>query len=115
MHLGAAHPTRGESRFEMKITQNTGSYNDRRYGKPWIAKISLEGNNLKFHFGTWCGDPGDEGILILDGIEPGEFYAKGQKDFRQPRNSTPVCYRATAEGKGESVSKPEVFKALAGV
>lgn len=99
----------------MKITRKTESYNDRRYGKPWIAKIVLEGNELKFKFGAWCGDPGKEGILILDEIEPGEFYARGQKDFRQPRNSTPTYRRLAVDTSGVPVTKPEVYKALTGL
>ena len=97
----------------MKIARDTSIYNDRRYGKPWIAKITLEGNELKFHFGTWCGDPGSEGVLILDEMEAGDFYASGQKDFRKPRNSTPYYYELSADGKGIEKTKAEVYKALA--
>jgi hypothetical protein len=98
---------------EMKITRDTSCYNERRYGKPWIAKIYLEGNELKFQFGTWVGDPGDEGVLILENIEPGDFFARGQKDFRKPANSKPDYYRFISENDpGSSVTKPEIYKTL---
>jgi hypothetical protein len=101
---------RGE---EMKIMRDTGSYNERRYGKPWIAKIGLDGNELKFNFGTWIGSPGCEGVLVLESIEPGEYYARGQKDFRKPRNSAPDFYVLTFDGEGAIKSKVEVYKELA--
>lgn len=98
----------------MKLTRDTSSYNDRRYSKPWIAKLSLSGNELKFNFGTWCGDAGSEGVLILDNVEIGDYIARGQKDFRQPRNSAPDYYKVIdAVGNTESATKPEAYKALA--
>jgi len=97
----------------MKITRDTDSYNERRHGKPWIAKITLVGNDLKFHFGAWLGDKGEEGILILDEIEVGEFYAIGRKDFRQPRNSKPNYYQLGGDGQGIETTKPNIYKALA--
>ena len=97
----------------MKITRDTSSYNDRRYGKPWIAKIQLEGNDLKFHFGSWVGDPGSEGVLILDDMSPGDFYAKGQKDFRKPRNSAPDYYELGEDEEGTPTTKAAIYKALA--
>ena len=95
----------------MEISIDTNSYNDRRYGKPWIAKITLEGNDLKFNWGHWVGDPGNEGVLIID-LEPGDFYAKGQKDFRKPKNSAPDYFQLLENGESEMATKPEIFKAL---
>jgi len=97
----------------MKITRDTDSYNDRRYSKPWIAKIELEGNELKFRFGAWIGDRGSEGVLILDNMEIGDYYARGQKDFRKPRNSAPDYYRLEADGEGSTKTKSEIYKELA--
>ena len=97
----------------MKITIDTNSYNVRRYGKPWIAKITLVGNDLKFRFGTWIGDHGSEGVLILEDMEPGDFFAQGGKDFRKPRNSAPDYYELNVEGVGTKTTKANVYKALA--
>jgi hypothetical protein len=65
----------------------TDSYNERRYGKPWIAIITFE-NPTKphFDFGTWVGEQGDSGILEID-LKEGDVVARGQKDFRKPANS----------------------------
>jgi hypothetical protein len=96
----------------MEISIDTKSYNDRRYGKPWIAKITLEGGNeLKFNWGHWVGDPGDAGMLIID-LEPGDFYATGQKDFRKPKKSAPDYFELSESGESETTTKPEIFKSL---
>lgn len=97
----------------MKITIDTSSYNDRRYSKPWIAKIIIKGNDLKFNFGSWCGDPGSEGVLILDDMEPGDCFATGQKDFRKPRNSTPNYFQMGFDGAWAGTTKAAIYKVLA--
>jgi hypothetical protein len=88
----------------MRITRATHSYNERRYGKPWIAKIVITTANPKgdFIWGTWIGDArkGGEGELILDNIEPGDIYARGQKDNRKPRNSSPDYYVLGEDSEG---------------
>jgi len=73
----------------MKIISETGSYNHRRYGKPWIAKVDFsESTKGEFVFGDWTGDHynGGEGVLTID-ANPGDIVAIGQKDFRKPSNS----------------------------
>ena len=88
----------------MKIELETGSYNERRYGKPWIAVVDFSTNNQgDFKWGEWVGRPGDSGLLILD-AEPGDIVARGQKDFRKMRNSAPDWYQLGADGKLESLS-----------
>ena len=74
------------------INISTSSYNERRYGKPWIAKVSFATNPQgDFWWGTWIGDPGDAGLLEIT-IEDGDIVARGQKDTRQPKNSKPDWY-----------------------
>ena len=84
----------------MKIERQTGSYNQRRYGKPWIARVDFDSPQGKFEFGAWIGDHynGGEGTLIID-ADPGDIIARGQKDFRQPKNSAPDYYYVTDDGK----------------
>lgn len=96
----------------MKIERETSSYNARRFGKPWIAKITWDGTKTGFEFGHWIGDPGEAGILVLDGIEPGDVYARGQRDFRKPRNSAPSYYVLGADGKmaGQEMTKAEAYR-----
>ena len=82
----------------MEITKETGSYNERRYGKPWIARVDYtESRKGEFKFGEWVGRIGGEGELYIK-AEPGDIIATGQKDFRKPRNSAPDYYIVTAEG-----------------
>jgi hypothetical protein len=95
----------------MQIIRDTERYNARRYGLPWIAKITLKDGELKFHFGSWYGDPGERGMLSLHGIEPGDYYAVGQVDHRSA-NYAPEYYHLRKDGSGTSITKAEVYKAL---
>jgi len=48
----------------MNITVETDSYNDRRYGKPWIALVDFKSDRKgDFTFGEWIGSPGGAGTL----------------------------------------------------
>ncbi len=74
-----------------EIRIETNSYNQRRYGKPWIAKVDFsESRKGDFTWGDWTGDHynGGEGILTIY-ANIGDIIAEGQKDFRKPRNSAP--------------------------
>jgi hypothetical protein len=82
----------------MEITINTTSYNERRYGKPWIAVVDYSTNRKgDFKFGDWVGKIGGEGECYVT-AEPGDIIAHGQKDFRKPRNSAPDYYFVEADG-----------------
>lgn len=84
----------------MEIQIETKSYNEKRYGKPWIAKVSFEDSKKgDFIWGDWTGDHynGGEGVLSLD-ANIGNIVARGQKDNRQPRNSAPDFYVVSADG-----------------
>lgn len=82
----------------MELEIRTGSYNERRYGRPWIAKVNFNTTSQgNFQFGEWVGQPGDSGLLILE-VETGDIVARGQKDLRKPRNSAPEWYQLTSEG-----------------
>jgi len=74
----------------MEITIETGSYNHRRMGKPWIAKVTFATPKGDFSWGVWTGDHynGGEGVLSIN-ANPGDIIAQGQKDNRQPKNSAP--------------------------
>ena len=96
----------------MKIEIETGSYNQRRYSKPWIARVDFTTNSQgDFKFGEWIGDAsnGSAGLLEID-VEPGDIIAKGQKDFRKPRNSAPDWFVAGPDAK--LVSLPGKVEAL---
>lgn len=75
-----------------KISIETDLYNERRYGKPWIAVVTFEyPSTPTFKFGEWIGSIGCSGILEID-VEEGDVIARGQKDNRKPLNSTPAYY-----------------------
>lgn len=78
----------------MNLTVETHSYNEKRYGKPWIAKVDFSENKKgDFVFGEWIGQPGYEGTLEIE-CNDGDIIAKGQKDFRgQAYKSAPTFYR----------------------
>ena len=66
-------------------TQKTDPYNDNRWGRPWVAKVTgLDGKKLVYKFGDWTGQDGKAGVLRIE-CRPGEFLAFGQKDHRNPR------------------------------
>lgn len=88
----------------------TDPYNERRYGRPWIAKIvGLEGRKLQYEFGTWFGEDGCAGTLRIN-CRPGEFFARGQKDFRHPGDSIRETYKMLDDGRVEEVDYNSVVK-----
>ena len=68
----------------MNYAETTPSYNQRRYGKPWIAKLTFDAGKAEYQFGSWLGTPGQEGELSIE-VEPGDVIATGQKDNRKGR------------------------------
>lgn len=95
-----------------KIELKTGSYNQRRYGKPWIARVNFSHNPKgDFEWGNWIGNhnTGSEGLLIIEANE-GDIVAHGQKDFRNPKY-TEVNYCQVRNGKLVTLaSKVEAYK-----
>jgi hypothetical protein len=76
-----------------KIEMKTSAYNQRRYSKPWIAKVNFENNPRgEFSWGAWVGDSrnGSEGLLVIS-AEEGDIIAHGQKDFRGRNSETTYC------------------------
>ena len=91
----------------MLIQRKTSSYNDRRYGKPWIAEVIFPDSKGSFRFGDWTGQAGEEGLLEIE-VEEGAIVARGQKDFRKPKNSMPDYYEVIS-GTLCPVSKSEAY------
>jgi hypothetical protein len=89
----------------MEIRIETASYNQRRYGKPWVARVDFSGSTKgEFFWGDWTGDHynGGEGVLTIN-ANPGDIIARGQKDFRKPRNSAPDFSVVCANGELEDI------------
>lgn len=66
------------------IIIETGSYNAKRYGKPWIARLDFSTSKA--------------GELSLD-VEIGDVVAAGQKDHRNSRHSAPNYSYINESGK----------------
>jgi hypothetical protein len=80
----------------MRIEIETKFWNDRRYGKPWIAIVDFGGNTQgAFSFGEFIGDC-QSGLLRLD-AEPGDIVARGQKDSRNAKRSAPDYYAVESD------------------
>lgn len=99
-----------------QIEIRTGSYNERRYGKPYIAEMNFSQNPQgECRWGTWIGDHscGSEGILLLE-AELGSIVITGQKDFRaRPGKSAPKYFQVSNEGKLIPLpGKAEAFRAF---
>ena len=69
----------------MRIVKEFGTYNFRRYGKPWIARVTNRpvGGKATLEFGTYNGDSGGGTCVIV--AEPGDIVRWGQKDHRGRR------------------------------
>lgn len=93
----------------MRLEITTGAYNERRYGKPWIAKVAFPTAKGEFAFGEWAGSDGRPGLLVIE-AEPGDVIARGQKDFRKPANSSPDYYLVTDAGALEPIEKAEAYQ-----
>ena len=96
----------------MNIEIKTNIYNEKRYGKPWIAKVDFTNNkNGNFEFGEWIGQAGYEGLLILENVNVGDIFAKGKKDNRKPSPNDYNYYIITDEqGNFEQISKLDAYK-----
>ena len=89
----------------MDITIETSNYNERRYGRPWIAKVNFsQSTKGDYSWGDWMGDHynGGKGVLSIN-ANPGDIIATGQKDFRKPRNSAPDFSVVSADGELEDI------------
>ena len=82
----------------MDIRVNYEAYNAKRYGRPWISKVTewAEGQNPKVEFGSYVGD--DNGGYVTISADPGDIIRHGQKDNRQPKNNTYDWYMVKETG-----------------
>lgn len=66
----------------MRVSQNWGSYNQRRYSRPWIAKITnwQIGGKPEIEWGRYIGDS-NGGEVEID-AQAGDIIRTGQKDNR---------------------------------
>lgn len=93
----------------MKIVIETRSYNEKRFSTPWIAVVDFVSKSGDFHFGSWIGQHGEEGILEIE-CEVDDVIATGQKDYRKPRNSAPQFYVVLEDSELEPISKAGAYQ-----
>jgi hypothetical protein len=81
----------GISAAEMRTVIKWGRYNEKRYGKPWIAKVTAWpiGGRPTIEFGEYVGDEDGGEVEIL--ARPGQIVKYGQKDHRN-ESGTLNCF-----------------------
>ena len=95
----------------MKTIKTYSSYNNRRYSKPWAAKVTLDDQKrMKMNFcGLYTAKDGDAGDLKID-AQNGELIAFGQKDGRG--NKTKITYAIFENDSLKILEKTEAYKIL---
>lgn len=89
----------------------TDEYNEKRYGKPWLATISSwAGSNPELQFVPWRGDEGCEGFFEVE-LRPGQVLKRGQKDHRNPNGTANDFFVITDAYKLVRVGKADAHDA----
>ena len=97
----------------MKAIQNYGSFNFRRYGNPWVAKVGSSGKiDFSEKVGGYTGgyNKGEAGELYINNPEENQVYAFGQKDYRG--NNGGYEYLQYKNGEFIPVEKTNLIAAL---
>ncbi len=92
----------------MKLSIQTESYNEKRYGKPYIGVLDAESGSVS-RWGNWIGTPGSAGMLEVEAAV-GDAVIKGQKDNRG-NNGDPAYGIVRVDGSIERMSKVEAIQA----
>lgn len=74
--------SRSKEKAKLRISETFGSYNGRRYGRPWIARLTSwpVGGKPEMEFGRYLGDDAGGEVEIM--AFPGDIIRTGQKDHR---------------------------------
>ncbi len=85
---------------KITVTKSWGSYNARRYGRPWAARITAFNGapTLEFIAGAYNGND-DGGEIVVTG-EIGEVVKIGQKDYRGNNTDNDFYVIANSDGAG---------------
>lgn len=99
----------------MKVIKQYESFNEHRYGNPWVAKVNSEGKiDFSVRIGGYTGGygKGEAGQLYVTSPEENAVYAFGQKDYRGHKSG----YEYVQYKKGEfiPIKKTELVEALNG-
>ncbi len=94
----------------MEIKIETRPYNERRYGRPWIAIASFgPDGKADYQFGDWIGRPGEAGVLRLV-ANPGDVVARGQKDNRGDKGETEFYVVEDDGSLGAKMTRAEAWE-----
>lgn len=98
----------------MRVAVDFGGYNERRYSKPWIARITAwpVGGKPEMEFGGYLGNASGGEVEIM--ARPGDIIRYGQKDFRNPKYTTAYFALVRENGEIETVTAEEARKAYKG-
>lgn len=96
----------------MRVSITYGGYNDRRYSKPWVARITAwpVGKSPELAWGGYVGDSNGGEVEIE--AEPGDIIRSGQKDYRKPRSSDNDWYIVMEAGTVATITAGEARKAF---
>lgn len=96
-----------------RVVFETDRYNDRRYGKPWGAKVTLAGSKLVYDFdaATVTASYGSGGVIEIP-CQPGEVIARGQKDNRRPSSSENIIYKMREDGGLDTIDRVQALNHL---
>lgn len=90
-----------------------GEFDNRRYGKPWLAKLKgIPGSvKLKYEFVEGAYVEKEDGSGTLMGyFSEGDYVAYGQKDYRG--NSSVSWYGIYHDGEMKAMPKTEIISVL---
>jgi len=95
----------------MKIQISWSKYNQRRYSKPWICKITYwTPSKQERDWGSFIGDEDNGGLLVLSDCDEGDIVCFGQKDNRGTSTRSEYAI-VDAEGNLTTTTKVKAFKA----
>lgn len=90
---------------------DTPSYNQRRYSKPWIARLDFSVKSQgEYQWGEWIGShyTGSAGTLVINATE-GDIVAEGQRDGRGSGGYT-IYYQVRNGELVKLADKAEAYK-----
>ncbi len=89
------------------------AYNQRRYGKPWGARITLDENQQpQYDFTPAYYAGNDMGGIMRIVCMPGDIIATGQKDYRKINKSFKQWYIVRSEEQSDCISVNEAIDYL---
>lgn len=94
----------------IRVSIKYGLYNDRRYGKPWIARVTSwpVGGRPEIEWGSYLGDDSGGECEIM--ASAGDIIRSGQKDHRKASGTANDWYLAQADGSCRSIDQSEARK-----